>query len=126
MLAFIDVDGLKAVNDSLGHDAGDRLLVAVVNVVAAHLRSYDVISRIGGDEFVCFCQGLSITDTAARLALVNAELALLGRSVSVGLTELQTHDTSASLIARADHALYRHRAQHRPAHGATTTDPTPA
>lgn len=109
VLAFIDVDGLKQVNDTHGHDAGDRLLIAVSHILAAHLRSYDVIVRVGGDEFVCFCQGLTTADADARLVLVNAELALSGRSVSVGLTELQAHDTSATLIARADHLLYLNR-----------------
>jgi diguanylate cyclase (GGDEF)-like protein len=113
VLAFIDLDGLKAVNDSLGHAAGDRLLVAVVETLAARLRSYDVIVRVGGDEFVCFCQGLTIAALDTRLALANAELALEGRSMSIGLAELQAHDTSATFIARADQALYRDRARRR-------------
>ena len=53
VLAFIDVDGLKTTNDSLGHAAGDELLRRVVDTVRDHLRSYDLIVRFGGDEFLC-------------------------------------------------------------------------
>jgi diguanylate cyclase (GGDEF)-like protein len=114
-LVFVDVDGLKAVNDSLGHEAGDAVLVNVANALARHLRPYDVIVRFGGDEFLCLCQGLNETDAGTRLALVNAELAHGGRSISVGVAALQAHDTPASLTTRADRALYRHRSEHREA-----------
>ena len=112
-LVFVDVDGLKAVNDSLGHDAGDALLVTVAHARATHLRRYDVVVRFGGDEFLCLCQGLTETDAGTRLALVNAELAHTGRSISVGLTEMRANDTAASFTTRADRALYRHRAELR-------------
>ena len=112
-LVFVDVDGLKAVNDSLGHEAGDALLVTVAHVLAAHLRAYDVIVRFGGDEFLCLCQGLAEADADTRLALVNAELARGARSISVGVTEMQPHDTAVSFTTRADRALYRHRAERR-------------
>src|SRR5215213_6767825 len=52
VVAFIDVDGLKQVNDTRGHLAGDRLLQRVVELIQTHLRPYDVIVRVGGDEFV--------------------------------------------------------------------------
>jgi diguanylate cyclase (GGDEF)-like protein len=112
-LIFVDVDGLKAVNDSLGHEGGDSLLVEVATALATSLRSYDVVVRFGGDEFLCFCQGLNATGAEARLVEVNAELAHSGRSISVGLAELQPHDSAASFIARADRALYRRRADDR-------------
>ena len=61
MLAFVDVDGLKAVNDRDGHAAGDRVLESVVRAIRTRLRSFDPVIRYGGDEFVC---GLSGTDLA--------------------------------------------------------------
>lgn len=113
MLAFVDVDGLKAVNDSAGHAAGDRMLRAVADALRAKLRSHDVIIRYGGDEFVCAVSGLRAADAAARLDLVNVMLAALPdpASVTVGLAQLTANDSPGDLIARADAALYaqRHR-----------------
>jgi diguanylate cyclase (GGDEF)-like protein len=111
VLAFVDVDRLKATNDSRGHAAGDRMLLKVADTVRAKLRSHDLIIRYGGDEFVCACSGLNMVDAASRLALVNAALAeVAGRgSVTVGLAELQPNDSPEDLVARADAALYRER-----------------
>ena len=57
VVAFVDVDGLKAINDKRGHAAGDDRLRAVAQAIMQHLRSYDVIVRFGGDEFVCSLSG---------------------------------------------------------------------
>jgi diguanylate cyclase (GGDEF)-like protein len=115
VLAFIDVDHLKAINDSGGHAAGDRMLLEVANTLAAKLRSYDLIIRYGGDEFVCAVSGLSMADARKRLAEVNAALAAVPDhgSVTVGLAELQPDDSPEDLVARADAALYRERQQRR-------------
>jgi diguanylate cyclase (GGDEF)-like protein len=72
VLAFLDVDQLKAVNDSQGHAAGDQVLVEVAETVKAQARPYDLIIRYGGDEFLCAFSGLQATDVTSRLALVNA------------------------------------------------------
>jgi diguanylate cyclase (GGDEF)-like protein len=111
VLAFIDVDGLKATNDSLGHAAGDELLCHVVEVIRAHIREYDLIARFGGDEFVCGLFDVGIADAAERFALVNAELASTRQSsVTAGLAQLEAQDALEDLIKRADEALYLHRA----------------
>ena len=52
VLAFVDVDGLKQVNDLHGHQAGDELLALIGEVIRGHLRPYDIVVRYGGDEFV--------------------------------------------------------------------------
>jgi diguanylate cyclase (GGDEF)-like protein len=115
VLAFVDVDRLKAINDSRGHPAGDRLLLEVGNALRAQLRSHDLIFRYGGDEFVCVIAGLDRADAARRLALVNAELAAAREhgSITVGVAELEPDDSPDDLVARADAALYRHREQQR-------------
>jgi diguanylate cyclase (GGDEF)-like protein len=111
VLAFIDVDHLKAVNDSHGHVAGDRLLVEVASTIRAQLRSYDLFVRYGGDEFLCALPGLSMSAATTRLQLINTVLAAGAEhgSITVGLAELQPSDSAADLIARADAALYRQR-----------------
>ncbi|HUR86767.1 MAG TPA: GGDEF domain-containing protein [Solirubrobacteraceae bacterium] len=115
VLAFIDVDGLKAVNDSRGHAAGDQTLVAVADALRAHLRAHDLVIRYGGDEFLCVVAGLDLAEAAARLALVNADLAEgpVRGAVSAGLAELQADDSPEDLVARADAQLYRARRSQR-------------
>jgi diguanylate cyclase (GGDEF)-like protein len=113
VLAFVDVDGLKAVNDTQGHAAGDHLLGRVVDTIRSHLRGYDLIVRYGGDEFVCVLVDARIEGAAERFLLVNEELGSSQRaSISVGLAELSVRDSLDDLIARADAALRRDR-QHR-------------
>ena len=115
VLAFLDVDGLKATNDEFGHAAGDRMLVEVARTLVENLRSYDLIIRYGGDEFVCAVSGLNMPEVAERLELVNAGLAAgpVHGSVTMGLAELQPDDTAEDLLDRADQALYRERKKHR-------------
>ncbi len=115
VLAFIDVDHLKAVNDSHGHAAGDRLLADVAAAFRATLRPHDLIIRYGGDEFVWAIAGLSPAAVTSRLKLVNALLAHSHDhgSVSFGLAELAPSDSPEGLIARADAALYRQRDRRR-------------
>jgi diguanylate cyclase (GGDEF)-like protein len=115
VLAFVDVDGLKAINDSRGHGAGDRVLLDVANALRARLRSHDLIIRYGGDEFACVIAGLSAANATKRLGLVNAALAqaAVPASVTVGVTELQPTDSIEDLLARADAALYRERLESR-------------
>ena len=96
---------------SRGHAAGDRMLVAVANTLGAALRSYDLIIRYGGDEFVCTMSGLNMVIARKRFALINTALAKAAEqgSVTVGLAELQPNDSAKDLVARADAALYRER-----------------
>jgi diguanylate cyclase (GGDEF)-like protein len=107
-LAFVDVDGLKAINDAHGHAAGDRALRAVAAALLHGLRSYDLVVRPGGDEFLCGLPGTDLAAAQHRFDAVASTLAEQnpGTSVSIGLAELATRDTLEALIARADAALY--------------------
>jgi diguanylate cyclase (GGDEF)-like protein len=115
VLAFVDVDHLKVINDSRGHAAGDRMLVEAVNTLRANLRTYDLIIRYGGDEFICTISGVNVAAATKRFALVNPALAEEPEhgSVTVGLAALRAEDSPEDLIARADAALYRKRRRQR-------------
>jgi diguanylate cyclase (GGDEF)-like protein len=112
VVAFVDVDQLKAVNDQGGHAAGDRLLQHTVQSLQARLRPHDLIIRFGGDEFVCVVAGLALDDVAARLRQANDALTQgpAPGSFTVGLARLHVGDTAHELIERADRALYQQRA----------------
>jgi diguanylate cyclase (GGDEF)-like protein len=83
-LAFIDVDHLKATNDELGHEAGDRLLARVAASIQSVVREYDVVVRYGGDEFLCGALGLTLADAHSRFEQLNSVMAARGRRDSVG------------------------------------------
>jgi diguanylate cyclase (GGDEF)-like protein len=116
VLAFVDLDGLKATNDSLGHAAGDQRLRQTADTIRAKVRSYDLIVRFGGDEFVCGLPDLKMEEAAKRFLLVNVDLAETRQApITVGLAELTAGDSLESLMARADKALYREREQRKTA-----------
>ncbi|HWF58354.1 MAG TPA: GGDEF domain-containing protein [Candidatus Dormibacteraeota bacterium] len=107
---FVDVDGLKEVNDRAGHAAGDERLRVTVAAMRERLRSYDLIIRYGGDEFLCV-----LTDSGALEAVRTAAtlrehvLACSGGTISVGIAELAPGDSVDALVERADAALYAGR-----------------
>jgi diguanylate cyclase (GGDEF)-like protein/PAS domain S-box-containing protein len=115
-LAFIDLDGFKQVNDSMGHPAGDRLLASIAQNLRAALRGSDTLARFGGDEFVAALPGLhDDTLLAALLARVavaaRAPIVIDGRAIclsaSIGVALFPRDGaTPAQLIAHADAAMY--------------------
>jgi diguanylate cyclase (GGDEF)-like protein len=107
VVAFVDVDGLKKVNDTSGHAAGDRLLERSAKLMIEHLRPYDVVVRVGGDEFVCSLNGIDVEAVRERFGLVSADLATGPDpgSISVGLGERRAGDSVDDLVNRADVAL---------------------
>ena len=106
-LTFIDIDGLKALNDLSGHAAGDALLVCVVTTVRRHLRSFDTIVRYGGDEFLCAMPEARAVDATHRFGAIKRAIATTcEQSISTGVAELRDGEDIADLIARADGALY--------------------
>jgi diguanylate cyclase (GGDEF)-like protein len=108
VLAFVDVDKLKALNDRKGHHAGDALLKAVVAAMRTRLRSFDPVVRYGGDEFICALTGADPAEATARFNEIQEELARQHEEagISVGVVELMDDEGLDDLIARGDAALY--------------------
>jgi diguanylate cyclase (GGDEF)-like protein len=105
--AYVDVVGLKAVNDTRGHSAGDALLQRVVGGIRDHLRPYDLIIRLGGDEFLCVMSSATIQEGRQRFATVQATLATGPDPcrIKIGFAALAPEDSAADLIERADAEL---------------------
>jgi diguanylate cyclase (GGDEF)-like protein len=116
---YCDLDGFKAVNDTLGHEAGDLVLVEAARRLSGAIRATDTVSRFGGDEFVVICEGFadrdSIAEVAARLVdTISRPIPVGGSTVSVGISigvRLVRPDTAiADVLKAADAALYEAKA----------------
>ena len=107
VIVYIDVIGLKTLNDTEGHSAGDALLKRTVTVIAEHLRSYDLVIRLGGDEFLCAMFGVRLPAARERFDAIAAALAGCERkgAFRTGFAELREDETLVELIARADAEL---------------------
>jgi diguanylate cyclase (GGDEF)-like protein len=118
-MLFVDVDGLKIINDTLGHRAGDEALIQIANMLSKGVRHSDVVARIGGDEFGILLESSDDTaahETAARLidqisaceVLFEGEALPLGVAIGVGMIDAQ--DTAETVMDRADEAMYARKA----------------
>jgi diguanylate cyclase (GGDEF)-like protein/PAS domain S-box-containing protein len=114
---FMDLDGFKVVNDSLGHEVGDRLLVAVSERLKRCLRPEDTLARLGGDEFVVLVEDVEAADEAVRLAeriidelknrfVLNGRELYARASIGIAIGEDRTKDTH-DLLRDSDTAMYR-------------------
>ncbi|MBU4215357.1 MAG: GGDEF domain-containing protein [Actinobacteria bacterium] len=107
-LAVLDLDGLKELNDTGGHAAGDRALIDVVRVLRDALDAEDIVARLGGDEFVVLFADQDGRSAARWLTRVRERSA---HAWSFGVTQVRADDTVLSVLKRADDALYRHKAR---------------
>ena len=113
VVAFIDVNGLKQVNDQLGHAAGDRLIRRVAESLRRRLRAYDLVVRWGGDEFLCIFPVTSVVEAQKVLCEVVRDFeGNTGETFSFGVAELGDlvdHPTALALVNLADRRLYEGR-----------------
>jgi diguanylate cyclase (GGDEF)-like protein len=106
VIAFVDVDGMKSVNDREGHAAGDNVLKTLVWTMRSNLRSFDPVVRYGGDEFICGIGGVELDEVEHRFETIDQSIrSSVGVGISVGLAELSPDETLDRLTARADAAL---------------------
>lgn len=115
-ILFIDIDGFKAVNDALGHNSGDELLKDISKRILSRLRGTDLISRLGGDEFIILLNDIDSHNSALKLAnsiidLIGSPFQLKDGSVhvgcSIGISLYPEHGHEIEeLIKNADTAMY--------------------
>jgi diguanylate cyclase (GGDEF)-like protein/PAS domain S-box-containing protein len=115
-ILFVDIDQLKQINDSIGHQAGDRLIAQVAERLRMAVRANDVVARLGGDEFGILVESLgeeleAVTVAGRALAALDDPIdlgtGLISVSASIGLSTAHSPtDTAASLIHQADIAMY--------------------
>ncbi len=119
-LLFIDLDGLKRVNDRLGHHAGDLLLRHVAALLADGLSDDEVAARCGGDEFAMLLTHSDEASARVRACSLSKKISstclMIGEAevtpvVSFGLAMVRGNDTPESVIARADAAMYAYRSE---------------
>jgi len=128
-LLYCDLDGFKAVNDTHGHDLGDRVLTIAANRLAEQVRDRDAVARLGGDEFVIVAQHVSLGEAVALAerigrsiaAPVQVEGVTVHITVSIGIAPLQVTAASAgpdvaALLQMADIAMYQAKANGRNGH----------
>ena len=110
-IAFVDIDGLKQVNDNEGHAAGDALIKAVAAALERRLRAADLVFRYGGDEFICVLPDTHREDAVRVLDTIQRDAWSVGARFSFGVAAYRAGDTAEDLLERADARLYegRHR-----------------
>lgn len=122
VLIYVDLDGFKLVNDRHGHAAGDAVLKAVAAALVRHVRTSDIVARMGGDEFAVLLWNVRGTAAAAKAAALEAavyatpvrwDTSTLAVGASAGMTTLGALDTPAGVLARADAAMYARKAERR-------------
>jgi diguanylate cyclase (GGDEF)-like protein len=117
-MLFVDIDGLKMINDTFGHQAGDEALTLVAHMLSEGVRKSDCVARLGGDEFGILLERAdekNALETAVRLGdtIAGCEFCYQGTclplSVAIGLTVIEPHDQPDAVVARADQAMYREK-----------------
>jgi diguanylate cyclase (GGDEF)-like protein len=118
-MLFVDLDGLKMINDTFGHRAGDEALIQVAGMLSKGVRRSDVVARIGGDEFAVLLENAnedSANETAARLEdmICGCEFThdgdALPLSVAIGVGMIDGEADSDAVMERADEEMYRRKA----------------
>ena len=119
---YLDVDGLKPINDRFGHPAGDALLKAIAQLLTAQVRLSDTVARLGGDEFGLLLWNLDEQDAVSKALDLEAAVEamecpyrnqMIRAGASAGVTVLVESDEPDQVLARADQAMYERKKRRR-------------
>jgi diguanylate cyclase (GGDEF)-like protein len=122
VLVFVDVDGLKQINDAHGHNAGDFALCHIARQLAANVRATDVAARMGGDEFALVLDALNEEEAREKIAILdhaiaNAPCDYAGTRLTVyasfGVATIRAGECDEAVLARADAAMYAAKREKR-------------
>ena len=111
-IALFDIDDFKKINDSYGHDIGDKVLIGISNIVKENIRNTDFLFRVGGEEFIILYPETSIKNTFTSVEKIRNNIKnskLINNktvTVSIGITQIQIDDDENSLFKRVDNYMY--------------------
>lgn len=112
-IIMLDIDNFKEVNDTYGHDVGDRVLIAISAILSGHIRETDILGRWGGEEFLIICPHTTVSDASVlaeklRSSIEEYPFETVGhKTCSFGISEFDLKDDDYKEVSkRADEALY--------------------
>lgn len=131
---FLDLDNFKHINDTLGHDAGDNLLIEAARRISSCLRGTSTVARLGGDEFLVILPGLTGTDASSQVAdrilktfappyILNGQEVFITTSIGIAVFPVDS-DNSGTLLQHADAAMYRAKHKGKSAYAHFTPEMT--
>ena len=115
-LVLLDIDLFKQINDNYGHQAGDRVLTRVAQLIKSHVREEDIVCRWGGEEFLLMLSGCDLAHARDITEVIRSAVATLQFpfnnevakiTLSAGIAQMQEEETLGQIVERADHHLYQ-------------------
>lgn len=111
-IAMYDIDDFKSINDTYGHNIGDKVLFKITKTVQSHIRVTDKLFRVGGEEFIIIFSSSTLADTLISMEKIKSIIANMREienkeiTISIGLTEFKNNDTVNTIYKRVDELLY--------------------
>ena len=116
-----DIDDFKYINDTFGHDIGDRVLIDMTKYIKQHIRKTDFIFRVGGEEFVILFPKTLLEEALVVIEKIRVDVSNMNLvenkkvTISIGITQVRENDTPASIYERIDKLMYvsKHEGKNR-------------
>lgn len=107
----VDMNGLKLINDTSGHEAGDKALLSVANCLRKNSGRKKKVYRVGGDEFIVFYYGMNESEAESDVAMMREELGKTGYTCAFGIASVRNSDNIQTAVSEADGAMYLNKAE---------------